>query len=286
MNAPARHDRDIPGGDRATAVAVAPNGGRRGKADHPALPVTAEEIAYCAAECVERGAAMIHLHVRDRQGRHTLDAEAYRESIAALRRAVGDRLVVQMTTEAVGIYKPAEQITAVRAVRAEAASLAVRELCPDASAEKEFAALLAWMHAERIAPQFILYSKGDAERLADLRRRGIVPGAGAAVLFVLGRYAAGQVSHPRDLFEFMPPAPGFDDWMVCAFGPEEGACAVAAGALGGGARVGFENNFLLADGSRAAANADLVGQAVKGLAAIGRRAMAADALRAKWDALR
>lgn len=285
MNAAEPQDEAVQNGGRAAAVAVAPNGGRRGKADHPALPVTAAELARCAAECAERGAAMIHLHVRDREGRHTLDAEAYRESIAAVRRAVGERLVVQMTTEAVGRYKPAEQIAAVRAVKAEAASLAVRELCPDASAEKDFAALLAWMHREKTAPQFILYSKDDAARLADLRRRGIVPGKGAAVLFVLGRYAAGQVSHPRDLLEFMPPNPGFQDWMVCAFGPDEGACAVAAGALGGGARVGFENNFFLADGSRAASNADLVGQAVKGLAAIGRRAMTADTLRAKWGVL-
>ena len=28
-----------------TAIALAPNGGRRGKADHPALPVTAAELA-------------------------------------------------------------------------------------------------------------------------------------------------------------------------------------------------------------------------------------------------
>ena len=268
------------------AVAVAPNGGRRTQADHPALPTTPDELARCAAECAERGAAMIHLHVRDPAGHHTLHAGAYAAGIAAVKKAVGRRLVVQMTTEAVGIYQPQEQIAAVRAVRPEAASLSVRELCPDAAAEKDFAGLLDWMHKESIAPQFILYSKDDAARLADLRKRGIAPGKGAAVLFVLGRYAAGQVSHPSDLLEFMPPAPGFDDWMVCAFGADEGACAVAAGALGGGARVGFENNFLLADGSRAGSNADLVGQAVGGIGAIGRRAMTADELRARWADLR
>lgn len=229
---------------------------------------------------------MIHLHVRDAAGRHTLDAGAYAAAIAAVEKAAGRRLVVQMTTESLGIYRPVQQIAAVRAVRPEAASLSVRELCPDEAAEKDFAGLLSWMHAESIAPQFILYSKDDAARLVDLRRRGLVPGKGVAVLFVLGRYAAGQTSHPRDLLEFMPPAPGFDDWMVCAFGADEGACAVAAGALGGGARVGFENNFLMADGSRAGSNADLVEQAVKGLGAIGRRPTTADELRAKWAGLR
>ena len=64
-------------------VTVAPNGGRKTKADHPALPLTADELARTAAECLERGASMIHLHVRDAEGRHSLDPEAYRATIAA-----------------------------------------------------------------------------------------------------------------------------------------------------------------------------------------------------------
>jgi uncharacterized protein (DUF849 family) len=49
-------------------LAVAPNGARKTKADHPALPMTPEEIAMTAAACHEAGAAMIHLHVRDPDG--------------------------------------------------------------------------------------------------------------------------------------------------------------------------------------------------------------------------
>ena len=64
--------------DRNIAIAVAPNGGRKTKADHPALPLTPAELAATAAECLEAGAAMIHVHVRDANGRHLLDADAYR----------------------------------------------------------------------------------------------------------------------------------------------------------------------------------------------------------------
>ena len=39
-------------------VAVAPNGGRKTKADHPALPLSADELARTAAECLDRGASM------------------------------------------------------------------------------------------------------------------------------------------------------------------------------------------------------------------------------------
>lgn len=44
------------------------------KADHPAVPVTAQELAGDAAACVAAGAGAIHLHPRDRDGRERLDA--------------------------------------------------------------------------------------------------------------------------------------------------------------------------------------------------------------------
>src|SRR5690554_6718411 len=95
------------------AIAVAPNGARRTKADHPRLPMLPDELARDAAEARAAGAAMIHLHVRDAEGKHSLDLGLYREAIAAVRDAVGDRLVVQATTEAVGRYTPREQMALV-----------------------------------------------------------------------------------------------------------------------------------------------------------------------------
>ena len=180
-------------------VMVAPNGARRTKRDHPALPMTTSEIARCAAACREAGAAAVHVHVRDAEGRHVLDADLYREATAAIRREVGRGLVVQATTEAVGRYTAAEQMALVRDLRPEAVSMAVRELIPDAGAEREAASFLAWMSREPITPQFILYSAEDLARFDDLRRRGVVPDAFTDVLYVLGRYAEGQQSGPRPL---------------------------------------------------------------------------------------
>jgi uncharacterized protein (DUF849 family) len=85
-------------------ICVAPNGARRTPADHAALPVTPSQIAREANACAEAGASVIHLHVRDDAGRHSLDAQRYRDAMGAIRQAVGERLLVQATTEAVGIY--------------------------------------------------------------------------------------------------------------------------------------------------------------------------------------
>src|SRR5690606_19967729 len=87
-------------------IAVAPNGGRRTKADHPALPITPADLARTAAECLEAGAAMIHVHVRDQEQQHLLDADAYRQAIDAIRAEVGQRMVIQITSESLGQYGP------------------------------------------------------------------------------------------------------------------------------------------------------------------------------------
>jgi len=266
---------------RPVAIAVAPNGGRRTKADHPGLPILPAEIGRAAGECLEAGAAMIHVHVRDGAGRHLLDADAYRAAIAAVRRECGDRLVVQVSTESVGIYGPAEQMAVVRDLRPEAASLALRELAPDASGEAGLAAFLGFMKRERIMPQVILYTPGDAARLADLESRGIVPFDDVPVLFVLGRYGDGPPSRPVGLEAFLPHAHG-RSWMLCAFGAGEARCGTAAALLGGDVRVGFENNLHRPDASLAANNADLVEAVAAPLRALGVRLAGADGLRASW----
>jgi 3-keto-5-aminohexanoate cleavage enzyme len=252
-------------------VMVAPNGARRTKADHAELPITPSEIAREAARCAEAGATVLHVHVRDDDRRHSLDAGRYRAAIAAIREAVGERVVVQITTEAVGRYAPGEQIEMVRELRPEAVSLALAELIPDPAAEAAAAAFLDWLRRERIAPQYILYSPQEVARFHDLRRRGVIPQRRPFALFVLGRYAAGTAAQPQEVLPFLE---AHEDagcpWSLCAFGPREGACVLTAAGLGGHVRVGFENNLWLADGRLAASNAELVEQVAAGARLVGR----------------
>lgn len=265
------------------AIAVAPNGGRRTKADHLAIPLTPDEMARTAFECLEAGACMIHVHVRDRQGRHLLDADAYAQMTKAIHQAVGERLMVQITSEALGIYKPEEQMAVVRATRPEAVSLALRELVPDDVSEPAFAEFLSWLRRERIVPQIILYTPEEAVRLEEMRRRGLVPFEGIPVLYVLGRYKVGQTSRPADLLPFLASdQPKFPNWMVCAFGRHEAACVTSAALLGGHVRVGFENNILLPDGGVAGSNAELIARTVQALTACGSSLADAGSWRQVW----
>lgn len=275
-----RHD----GGQRFALqpllITVAPNGARRTKADHDGLPLTAREIAETASDCVAAGAAMIHLHVRDREGRHTLDADAYREAIDAVRERVGDGIVIQITTEAVGVYKPREQFAVVREIEPEAVSLAIKEVVPPGG-ENEAGDFCVWAAEKGVFLQWILYSQADVVRYKSLQDAGVILRDNDFLLFVLGRYATGGVSDPRDLIPFLAEIDRSAPWAVSAFGGSEYVCAGAGLMLGGHVRVGFENNLHLKDGTLANDNASLVADVARLAGAIGRPVMDAETAR-RW----
>src|ERR1700691_4140570 len=149
-------------------ISVAPNGARRSKADHPALPLSSAEIAEEAERCADAGAALLHLHVRDANGRHSLSPAAYRSAIDAIRQRIGERLVVQITTESCGIFKVDAQMAAVLEVKPPAASFALRGFIPNPSDEPRAREFFAAVRELGTTPQFILYEPAEIDRLRDL----------------------------------------------------------------------------------------------------------------------
>ncbi|AXS40476.1 3-keto-5-aminohexanoate cleavage protein [Breoghania sp. L-A4] len=240
-------------------IMVAPNGARRTKADHPNLPMTAAEIARDVARCADAGASAVHVHVRDAEGVHVLDADLYRDVTAAITREAGPGIVVQATTEAVGRYAPQEQIAMVRALKPEAVSVGLREVLPDEESVAAAADFYGWCLAEQIAVQHILYDAADLHAFLEFVRRGVIPGGHWSVLFVLGRYTANQESDPNALRAFLDVMDTAEErrataWSICAFGRGETASVTAAIAMGGHARVGFENSLWAPDGTMTRGN--------------------------------
>ena len=267
----------------STLIAVAPNGGRRTRADHPAIPVTAAETARTAAACREAGAAMIHIHVRDENQRHSLDVDLYRDAIAAVRREAGPDMVIQATTESVGMYDSRRQMQMVRALRPEAISMALRELAPAEEDRAVFADFMQWLSRERIAAQIIVYDGQDAERVRRWAQEGVFDAGATSVLFVVGSYVPQTPGMPQDLLPLYQTCAGlFRDWMLCAFGPRETACVATAALLGGHCRVGFENNLHLPDGRSASDTAAIVGATASALTGLGLSIMGPHELRERW----
>ena len=240
-------------------IMSAPNGARRMPDDHAELPLTPAQLAECAASLAQESVSVIHMHVRDNQQQHTLDPDRYRDAIAAVRQAVGERMIVQITTEAVGRFKRDEQMFVVKDIRPEAVSLALRELCPDESSEAEAARFFAWLVAENIWPQYILYSVEDVLRFGRLRQKGFFSDDHPFCMFVLGQYTDGQEGEVAELIKLLEVADVNEfPWSVCCFGKNENAAALYAASHDGHVRLGFENNVLLPDGSEACDNVALI----------------------------
>lgn len=250
-------------------IASAPNGAYKTRDQHNQLPITAAQLADTAAAVLHAGACMLHLHVRDANGKHTLAADAYQTAVQAIRAKVGDDLFIQLTSESAGVYAAEQQRQAIYAlgcVRADGLSIALRELirAPDdlPAAEKLFHHLAT----RNVAAQYILYSAADINHYASLLKHGVIPPDGHSVLLVVGRYdadksTANALHHMVDLLRASTDQ--LINWMVCAFGAHEFSCLLETTKLGGHVRVGFENSIVLRCGSAAKDNAQLIMQLLK-----------------------
>ncbi|MEM8791471.1 MAG: 3-keto-5-aminohexanoate cleavage protein [Pseudomonadota bacterium] len=240
---------------RRPRLMVSPTGARRLTTDVPGIPLTVPEIALEAAACQRAGADAIHLHVRDAEGGHSLDAGLCREAMAAVRETAPG-LEIQITTESAGRFEVADQLACLEALRPAEASAGVREILRDTALAPRFYGFAA---EAGVRLQHILYDLTDVESLRAAYASGLVPEGMREAIFVLGQYAPPTTGQPADLDPLLEAAEDLVlDWMVCAFGPNELACLTEAMRRGGHARVGFENNIHLPDGTVAETNAQLV----------------------------
>ena len=242
------------------AIIVAPNGARKTQRDHPSLPITVTEIVQDVRTCRDAGAAMVHLHARDFEGRHSLAIDDNIKLQQAVKEEMGDSIIIQLTTEAIGIYSPTQQMELIRHTRPEAASFALKELIPDNSHITKAQRFFQWVADSGMIAQYILYSYEDVQRYFELLRSEIIPTKNHHILLVLGRYNKAQQSHPRELLPMLTPELlcHRNRWSVCAFGVNEQKCLISAMLLGADIRVGFENNHLNNRGLIAKNNAQQV----------------------------
>ena len=83
-------------------ISVAINGGMQQNRDGAVIPLQPEEIGEAAARCHAAGAAMVHVHARDRQGKNTGDRAVYAEIIRQIR--ARSPILIQ-TTNGIGVRR-------------------------------------------------------------------------------------------------------------------------------------------------------------------------------------
>ena len=234
---------------------VAPNGARPTKKDHAAVPMSLNEIVNTGKACFEAGAEAIHFHTRNDKGEHVLDSGLCKETLSELQKKV-PKMHLQITTEAIGKYSPEEMRKLAYEVMPPGISIGIREMIPSRNPSNEDIKIYQKLIETGTKIQHICYEPEDIDLLSNLLNKSKISKDGVWCMFVIGHYS-GKISDPKKISLFIEKLKENEfnaDWAVCAFSKEEISCLKTAINLGGKIRVGFENSFLMPDGSIAPNN--------------------------------
>ena len=264
----------------ATLITVAPTGAESQKDANPALPVTLDELVVAARSCQDAGAALVHIHIRDDEGRPTLDLGRLRDTVSAVRESTD--LIVQLSTGG-AVTDPFETRLAVLDAGPDSCSLTTGTVNFGddifANPWPFVAELYQRTQALGILPEFELFELGPrdgdeptarhlrgacrrarARRLRDGRARGI-PGTAAALVAGVAMLPAGAT------------------WSATGIGRSSLPVMLAALSLGGNLRVGMEDTLTYGPQRPARDNAELVERAARLAAEAFRPAAAPDEAR-------
>ena len=195
-------------------ITAALNGAFVTKDVNPNVPEQPDEIARAARECADAGAAIVHIHARDEQGRPCGTREKFEEILAAVRGACPD-VIVNFSTGG-GTNLTIEERVSCLDADPEMASLnmgtLMRQSGPNAgepfvNMTADIEAWAAKMKAMRIKPEMECYSQSMYRDVHNLIVKELVEPP-YYVNFVLGMKHQGAVEATPDtlysMYQFLP----------------------------------------------------------------------------------
>ena len=232
-----------------TLITVAPTGAETAKSDAPALPVTLDELVSAAKACEVSGAAMVHVHVRDDEGRPTLDLGRLRATVQALRESTS--LVVQLSTGGAVTDPLAARL---RVLEAEPDSCSLT--CGTTNFGDDvflnpwpfMADLFQRSQAAEVVPEFELFDLGHVASLHRLLDTYGAPYGGQVHCDLVMGVPGGIPGTAAALVAAVAALPAGCSWSATGIGRTSLAVALAALSAGGHLRVGMEDTLTFARG--------------------------------------
>ncbi len=245
---------------KAAIISVAITGSQPTKAQNPAVPVTSQEQIESTHAAYEAGAALVHIHVRDADGKPSSDAARFAEVQAGIRKHCPD-IIVQHSTGGRG-----------RDATERGSCIALRpDMCSLATGSVNFATIIyenppqlveemaKAMIENGVKPECELFDLAMLYNARSLLDKGLLKGP-AHVQFVLGIPNALPAREKvlnfmiDELHDVLPGA----TWTAAGIGRLQLDVNHWALQRGGHARTGLEDNIYFEKGRLAASNAELV----------------------------
>ena len=256
---------------RPVIISAALTGSWPTRQDNPAVPITEEEIAEAAVAAHKAGAAIVHLHVRNDQGKVTCDPARYAKA-RDLIRASGSDVIINLSTGGGAGQTTDEQRMEPVSLKPEIASFD----CGSTNFGKtvfinspSFLDELARRMADNgVLPEIECFEPGHVANALRLIEEGKLraPFWFQVVLNLRGA-SPGTVKQLLHMVEMLP-ADAL--WSVCAIGRAQLPINLAAMAMGGHVRTGLEDNIYYHKGQLAESNAQLVARLGRIATEIGR----------------
>jgi 3-keto-5-aminohexanoate cleavage enzyme len=255
-------------------ITAAITGAETTRKDQPNLPVTPKEQAAEAKACFEAGARVIHLHVREDDGKPTQRLERFADSIHAIREAVPEIIIQISTGGAVG--EAFEKRIAPLQLKPEMATLNAGTLNFGndifINHPNDIIRLAESFKEYGVVPEIEVYESGMIDIVAKLIKNGNIVHDPLHVQFVLG-VPGGMSGKPKNilymaehLHELIPSA----TWGIAGIGRWHPTSVLMAMAMGGHIRVGFEDNIFYHKNQLATSNAQLVARVARIAEEVGR----------------
>lgn len=251
-------------------ITAALTGGIQGKSLNPNIPEQPEEIIQAAWDCYNAGAAIVHLHARDREGRPTSDPRVYQEIHDGIRSRC--KIILQDTTGGGANLSREERIQAVKA-GPEMASLNMGTLVRTIgeyrgtvflNTRDDIEYYLSEMNRHGVKPEMEVYSHTMMEEVERLIEKGLLSPPYAVNLVLNMPYQGALRGTERNLLSlvtgYIPKGAVF---TVTAVGRSQLPLTTMSMLLGGNVRVGLEDNIYYREGELARSNAQLVERAVR-----------------------
>lgn len=254
-------------------LALAPNGAYKSKDDHQHLPISDDEIITLTNDVLDLGVAMLHLHIRDNLGKHSIDANHYKKLLAKLPK----NIVLQPTSEAANIFRVEQQVSMIQTLQPQFVSLALREITRlKHQALQDF---FAWMNSYNVNPQIIIYTQDDADNYARLMQNNSLHARDFPILVVVGK---GE----NDFKNIEQIIATINKWttsiMLCGFAELEHKMIPFALENGYHLRIGFENNLHNKNGDKAKDNTQRIQEVLQSITTLTDYQSATTLLTPNW----
>lgn len=215
------------------------------KEDTPYVPVTPEEIAADAIACARAGASMVHVHVRDEEGKPTHRRDLYERAIGPIRDAVPELIVCATTSGRAGPDVESRMIglDLEPPLRPDMGSLTLGSFNFPSSVSWNppdvIEALLRRMQDNGIKPELEAFELGMVNTAHVFMDRGLIEPPGYFNI-LLGSRGAGPafVGYLADIVERLPDGA---EWAAAGIGAFQRRMVMAAAAMGGSVRTGLED---------------------------------------------